>query len=205
MAYMPSYFHDAKTGVCEPFVYGGCGGNANRFSTLAECQAACGGGSPDLDACSGPGDCALASAGCCGACDPVDAQAFVAVGRGFLAQYLTIHGCDGVACGPCPPVTELELTQQYFVATCVSNHCTVVDIRQTKITECAEAIDCYLRDGAQCCQGCDGVALVSVNRNGGLEALVCGSNVACPGCVPPMPTGYAPYCEAGRCKIGAIK
>src|SRR4051812_35523582 len=30
-AYIPSYWHNPATGVCEPFVYGGCGGNANRF------------------------------------------------------------------------------------------------------------------------------------------------------------------------------
>lgn len=40
-ANMPSYGF-GPDGHCELFTYGGCQGNANRFATLAECQAACG-------------------------------------------------------------------------------------------------------------------------------------------------------------------
>ena len=35
---------DAEAGRCVPFVFGGCEGNANRFWTLGDCQAACAGG-----------------------------------------------------------------------------------------------------------------------------------------------------------------
>nr|XP_019947966.1 PREDICTED: collagen alpha-1(VII) chain-like [Paralichthys olivaceus] len=35
------YFHP-RSGECRPFVYGGCGGNRNRFSTRQECQSWCG-------------------------------------------------------------------------------------------------------------------------------------------------------------------
>lgn len=41
-AYLPRYHHDPATGTCERFVYGGCGGNANNYATLPECEAACG-------------------------------------------------------------------------------------------------------------------------------------------------------------------
>ena len=41
LAYMPSYGFNSDTGECESFIYGGCQGNANRFDTLAECEAAC--------------------------------------------------------------------------------------------------------------------------------------------------------------------
>ncbi|XP_074554044.1 uncharacterized protein col7a1l [Halichoeres trimaculatus] len=34
------YFH-ARSGECRPFVYGGCGGNRNRFNTRQECQSRC--------------------------------------------------------------------------------------------------------------------------------------------------------------------
>ena len=40
-AYFPSYFFNSRTGLCERFVYGGCGGNDNRFSTAAECYRRC--------------------------------------------------------------------------------------------------------------------------------------------------------------------
>jgi eight-cysteine-cluster-containing protein len=38
------WYHDAATGLCTPFVYGGCGGNANNFESIEACEAACGGG-----------------------------------------------------------------------------------------------------------------------------------------------------------------
>uniref|UniRef100_A0A3Q3B9W9 BPTI/Kunitz inhibitor domain-containing protein n=1 Tax=Kryptolebias marmoratus TaxID=37003 RepID=A0A3Q3B9W9_KRYMA len=34
------YFH-VQSGECRPFVYGGCGGNQNRFSSKQECQSWC--------------------------------------------------------------------------------------------------------------------------------------------------------------------
>lgn len=40
-AAIPVYYHNSETGRCEPQIYGGCGGNANRFETYAECEAAC--------------------------------------------------------------------------------------------------------------------------------------------------------------------
>ncbi len=40
-AIIPRWYHNADTGRCERFVYGGCGGNANNFETLAECERAC--------------------------------------------------------------------------------------------------------------------------------------------------------------------
>ncbi|XP_076445385.1 actinia tenebrosa protease inhibitors-like [Babylonia areolata] len=39
--YFPKFFFNAKTGVCQQFVYGGCGGNGNRFDSVKECQEAC--------------------------------------------------------------------------------------------------------------------------------------------------------------------
>nr|XP_006131444.2 papilin-like isoform X5 [Pelodiscus sinensis] len=41
-AYMPMYFYNPVTKSCEMFIYGGCLGNENRFSTKEECLRACG-------------------------------------------------------------------------------------------------------------------------------------------------------------------
>lgn len=40
------YGYNSANGRCEQFVFGGCGGNANNFETVQECQDQCGGGAP---------------------------------------------------------------------------------------------------------------------------------------------------------------
>jgi hypothetical protein len=35
------YYYDQSTRVCREFVYGGCDGNANRFSSRNECESVC--------------------------------------------------------------------------------------------------------------------------------------------------------------------
>lgn len=39
--YFVKYYYDRNTGRCEQFVFGGCGGNGNRFSSSEECQHIC--------------------------------------------------------------------------------------------------------------------------------------------------------------------
>uniref|UniRef100_A0A5K3F6A2 BPTI/Kunitz inhibitor domain-containing protein n=1 Tax=Mesocestoides corti TaxID=53468 RepID=A0A5K3F6A2_MESCO len=41
MAHMKRWAYDATTGLCVPFVYGGCGGNANQFKSKAACRKVC--------------------------------------------------------------------------------------------------------------------------------------------------------------------
>ena len=41
-AYIERYYYDIKSGLCRRFVYGGCGGNKNRFLTEDDCMNCCG-------------------------------------------------------------------------------------------------------------------------------------------------------------------
>ncbi|KAL6733247.1 hypothetical protein Aduo_003910 [Ancylostoma duodenale] len=41
LAYMPRFGFDASRGKCVQFIYGGCGGNANNFDTMEECESTC--------------------------------------------------------------------------------------------------------------------------------------------------------------------
>ncbi|KAK6029072.1 Kunitz/Bovine pancreatic trypsin inhibitor domain protein, partial [Ostertagia ostertagi] len=40
--YSDQFYYDAYKGTCETFIYGGCGGNLNRFRTEEECMQRCG-------------------------------------------------------------------------------------------------------------------------------------------------------------------
>ncbi|XP_071163777.1 keratin, type I cytoskeletal 9-like isoform X2 [Mytilus edulis] len=40
-ASIPNYYYNTKTGQCEKFMYGGCGGNDNRFMSLDDCIGSC--------------------------------------------------------------------------------------------------------------------------------------------------------------------
>lgn len=41
LGHFPKWTYDSASGVCKPFVYGGCRGTKNLFSTEDECQAKC--------------------------------------------------------------------------------------------------------------------------------------------------------------------
>ncbi|EDV57659.2 uncharacterized protein Dere_GG16686 [Drosophila erecta] len=40
-AYIPSWSYDSNNKQCVEFIYGGCGGNANRFGTKESCEEKC--------------------------------------------------------------------------------------------------------------------------------------------------------------------
>ncbi|CAH8530409.1 unnamed protein product [Dicrocoelium dendriticum] len=41
MAYIEKYGYNEKTGKCEKFIFGGCGGNHNQFDSEEECKNTC--------------------------------------------------------------------------------------------------------------------------------------------------------------------
>ena len=38
----PRWFYNSSSDSCELFIYGGCGGNTNRFTSLQQCIQSCG-------------------------------------------------------------------------------------------------------------------------------------------------------------------
>ncbi len=40
-AYFQRYYFDSNSNTCKQFVYGGCGGNLNRFETVLDCLESC--------------------------------------------------------------------------------------------------------------------------------------------------------------------
>ncbi|XP_017075161.2 male accessory gland serine protease inhibitor-like [Drosophila eugracilis] len=40
-AYIPSWSYDAGNNQCVKFIYGGCGGNDNRFNSKENCEEKC--------------------------------------------------------------------------------------------------------------------------------------------------------------------
>merc|ERR1712168_331794 len=43
------FYYDTNSKQCEAFIYGGAGGNGNRFNSMAECQQECGSSSDGTD------------------------------------------------------------------------------------------------------------------------------------------------------------
>ena len=41
LAYFERYYFDSNSKTCKQFVYGGCGGNLNRFETVLDCLESC--------------------------------------------------------------------------------------------------------------------------------------------------------------------
>lgn len=41
LGYFPRWFFNVKTGYCDLFIYGGCGGNGNNYLTQKKCELSC--------------------------------------------------------------------------------------------------------------------------------------------------------------------
>lgn len=196
-AYFPAFAFNAQTGLCENFVYGGCGGNDNRFQTLEECLDACDPGG--LTRCDEPTDCVIDQS-CCGYCgiDTVDQLTAV------FEPYAGYHDleCQLLDCAYCEPPDDY----QYFVPRCVAGSCEVHDVRKSDYTSCNVDSDCRLRAGLGCCQGCGEAewVAISVDEETLLKDACGGAPVPCPACDPIEPTDLVPICDGGHCTVAVL-
>jgi hypothetical protein len=207
-AYFPVWYHEAATGLCRPFIYGGCGGNFNRYSSLHECQTSCFGQSPDYARCNARSDCVVATTGCCGVCDSASFGAHDLIA--FNQKYQNQLECTiplklptpggGVACEPCAEAPDG--TQKYFMPECDGGLCSVLDLRQSRYTACTTDADCRLRRGHECCESCSISELLSVRKDNDFEAFLCGGEpVACEACEPEPISALAICGEDGHCAV----
>jgi hypothetical protein len=201
---IPRFFHNAETGFCESFIYGGCGGNENNFETFEACEAAC--GSKPFDACEENSECILTPASCCGTCEPSTLESWLALNAANVNAYREAQMCDLVGCPAiyCPPPPPTEATSTYFTAVCEAGRCKAIDLRTTPVTECKSPSDCSLRHGVRCCESCGNTDedVVALSDEEALLELVCPTEpAACPPCVPQEPQGYVASCDANRCVV----
>ncbi len=199
-AYQPSFWHNPTSGLCEPFIYGGCGGNDNRYASRDACLQACPSSVNAWGACKVDSDCRLVSPGCCAACEPVTEQGLLAINSEHLTDQMLPCASVG-ACAPCPQVTEQEATGKYFRPVCSAGQCSALDVRQSVYTECSTGADCTLRDGVKCCAECDG-GFVAVNAT----ANFCPDGAeACSHCASIPPSNLQAACAQNRCVLASVE
>lgn len=195
--YEPSFWHDPKTGLCEPFTYGGCDGNANRFSSQAECAAACPGGGSDWGACERDVDCEVVTAGCCQACEPISGEQLYAANTAHTGDEHLAQCPEEAPCLPCTSDPDAESTGKYFRATCESGQCVVRDVRNSPITACETAANCELRAGLACCPNC---AAEFIAVNGSTNFCPDGQE-PCGLCLALSPEGFGVDCVDRHCVV----
>lgn len=196
-AYIEAYGYDVETGHCEQFIYGGCGGNPNRFESLAECQAVC---DPERTHCESTVDCVI-DHGCCGFCGIDSADQLVAVNSKRAS--FTSPECALVDCAECSPPAELG----HFGARCNEGTCEVYDVRTNDLSACETDADCRLRAGLRCCEGCGETDWVAVSTDHArVEKALCGDTpVDCPPCAPIVPDDLEAICGAdGHCVVSTL-
>jgi len=192
------YGFEPLTGLCVPFIYGGCLGNANNFESAEDCYRGCTEPLSGPAFCTQSGECRAVSTQCCG-CGVASFYNMVGANvcsAGIVAE----RRCATIDCKTC----GVNPTTAWFGATCRDNHCVAFDAREKDVTECTQATDCRLRYGLGCCEAC----------NGDLSTLVATSNESsewlCPEGHPPCspcfgqrvyPDGMYAVCENGRCAV----
>jgi hypothetical protein len=190
---------DQDTGLCLPFLYGGCEGNANNFTTPVECYKRCDDVPFGPGGCMQSSDCTVISMRCCGPCDSARFDNVVAVNR-RNAGVIAATNCGPIDCDGCPA----DPSMAWFSARCIDNQCVAFDAREQPITECERMDNCSLRYGLGCCEPCAGSYESLVALSSESLSYTCPDGLLpCPPCPGPRvyPDGAYAVCDAGRCAV----
>ncbi len=154
-----------------------------------------------VTACTGPAQCSLVTATCCGLCSRPKAKDYLALVAGESATFLADRCKDSGGCPKCAQQTGLG--DGSIVATCRGGRCEVVDVREDTIGACRVDADCSVRTKACCeCNAPTGdTELVAVSDPNAYARLVCAANSACPDCLPRYPADIRAVCINGRCEL----
>lgn len=154
---------------------------------------------PSLKLCNGPGQCALTTSDCC-LCGMPEITDYVAMNQASAAKC----DCGGPVCD-CASAPNPNLA-----ASCESGTCAAWDVRQRKdYAGCADDTDCRLRNGLDCCEGCQAsnysVVAVRKDAESALKAALCEGGSACSKCMVQYPSTVTAVCNAGSCQVMYIK
>jgi hypothetical protein len=122
------------------------------------------GGGAAFDACTGPKQCVLTNATCCGVCGMPEVTDMVAVNQAKLDAFRGDLCPQPVGCPECAQEPNPNL-----FAYCEEGRCVAADARTHAVSACTDTSDCVLRYGMGCCEStCQGVEseLTSVSVQG---------------------------------------
>jgi hypothetical protein len=182
---------------------GGTGGSAAGGSAGSTTSSTTTSPPADFASCDGPGQCVLATPGCCAKCGTTTVADFVAVNSAKAGDYQKSVCPSPQGCPDCAQIVDPNI-----FAYCSAGKCVVADVRTDPVSQCQTDSDCHLRNGSACCEDCGGpnaseVISVSYKAPQDLTSLVCAPDTGCPKCLPQYPPAYLPICANGHCSIAA--
>ncbi len=177
-------------------IAGACGGKTDLGTGDGGAGAGGSGGSPDYDSCTLSAQCLVRPASCCGACSAATRGDAIGI-NGDRASAWAEDKCANIGCPAC--YMEQDPT---LVAACVSQHCSVVDVRDDPATACSSDSDCRIRTTSCCeCGGeLDRSHLIAISNEARFSSLVCEGVGACPECAPVYPSDVVARCTDHRCE-----
>jgi len=190
-------------------VVAACGGSTAPISGDAGADATTDGGpSPDLLACTAPGECDIRPQSCCGSCGAPTSADMIGInwqkGSAYQTSVCANTGCPACAMEPDPNLAPV----------CRAKACKAVDVRvDDALSRCTVDQDCRLRYPG-CCE-CGGVPaptpdrLIALSNSGATEYVAnqCKPNASgCAKCAVMYPVGYEAICNPAtlHCEVSKV-